>query len=97
MQLPTSPIARCKDMRFGLSAASLLVVTLLRFSTEMSLDALRELLSHDSRIALWEFTIKHIWTHPLIGTGFGVGSERPVLDAQHFETPMCCGKHTNYF
>jgi O-antigen ligase len=77
----------------GLSAASLLTVTVLRFSTEMSLDAMQKLLSHNSRIALWEFTIKHIWTHPLIGTGFGIGSERPLLDAQHFEIPKLYHAH----
>lgn len=77
----------------GLSAALLTTVMRSRFSTGMSLDASLELLTHDPRIALWEFTIKHIWTHLLTGTGFGLGSARSVLDAQHFADPQLWHAH----
>lgn len=77
----------------GLSAALLIMVMRSRFLTELSMEAMLEFLSHDPRIALWEFTLGQIWTHPLIGTGFGLGSARALLDAQHFENPQLWHAH----
>ncbi len=77
----------------GLSGALLVMVMRSRFLTDLSLDALLEFLSHDPRIALWEFTVRHIWSNPLIGTGFGLGSARSLLDAQHFENPQLWHAH----
>ena len=77
----------------GLSAALLFMVMRSRFLTELSVEAMLEFLSHDPRIALWEFTLGQIWTHPLFGTGFGLGSARALLDAQHFENPQLWHAH----
>ena len=77
----------------GLSAALLIMVMRSRFLTDRSMDAMLEFLSHDPRIALWEFTVRHIWSNPLIGTGFGLGSARSLLDAQHFENPQLWHAH----
>lgn len=76
----------------GLSVALLFMVMRSRFLTELSVEAMLEFLSHDPRIALWEFTLRQIWAHPLIGTGFGLGSARALL-AQHFENPILWHAH----
>jgi len=47
----------------------------------------------DPRIDLWIFTLQHIWSHPLIGTGFGVGSTHSVLDAMQLKDPLLWHAH----
>jgi O-antigen ligase len=54
---------------------------------------LLEFLADDPRIALWQFSLRQIWAHPLTGTGFGVGSAKSVLDAQHFADPQLWHAH----
>lgn len=77
----------------GLTAASLYTVMRSRFLAETSSNGLLEFLTHDPRIGLWEFSLRHIWAHPFAGTGFGVGSAKSVLDAQHFEDPQLWHAH----
>jgi O-antigen ligase len=77
----------------GLSAALLLTVIRSRFLTEMSPGGLLEFLTRDPRIALWEFSLRQIFAHPLAGTGFGVGSAKSVLAGQHFADPQLWHAH----
>jgi O-antigen ligase len=77
----------------ALSATLLLSVIRSRFLTQTSLDGLLEFLADDPRIALWQFSLRQIWAHPLTGTGFGVGSAKSVLDAQHFADPQLWHAH----
>jgi O-antigen ligase len=50
----------------------------------------------DPRIELWIFAIQHIWSHPLIGTGFGVGSAHAVLDAMQRKDPLLWHAHNMF-
>ena len=77
----------------GASAALLLTVIRTRFQAETTSGGLLEFLSRDPRIELWDFSLRHIWAHPLVGTGFGIGSAKSVLDAQHFEDPQLWHAH----
>jgi O-antigen ligase len=77
----------------GVSAAMLLTVIRSRFLAETSSGGLFEFLSRDPRLELWEFSLRQIWMHPLVGTGFGLGSAKSVLDAQHFEDPQLWHAH----
>lgn len=77
----------------SMSAALLFTVIRSRFLAETSSGGLLEFLSRDPRIGLWKFSLQQIWAHPLSGTGFGLGSAKSVLDAQHFEDPQLWHAH----
>ena len=77
----------------SLSAILLLVVINLRFRAEINEVGLMEFLGRDPRIGLWEFSLRHIWAHPFAGTGFGTGSAKSILAAQHFKDPQLWHAH----
>ena len=77
----------------GLSATLLLLVINFRFRAEINAVGLMEFLSRDPRIELWEFSLRHIWAHPFAGTGFGTGSAKSILEAQHFKDPLLGHAH----
>ena len=64
-----------------------------RFSTGTSVGASLEVIARDPRLELWGFTLRHIWSHPFIGSGFGIGSSHAVLAAQNFEDPQLWHAH----
>jgi O-antigen ligase len=92
--------ARASKLFALVSMSSLFVAGLLMFASMkwrqyegMLSEAQFEAPFSDPRMELWIFTIQHIGSHPLIGTGFGVGSAHSVLDAMQLKDPLLWHAH----
>ena len=64
-----------------------------RFSTGISVDAAFKVIAQDPRFEVWRFAVRHIWSHPIVGSGFGNWSSHAVLAAQNFKDPQIWHAH----
>jgi O-antigen ligase len=95
--------AQASKLTALISVASLLLAGLLMFASAkwrqywglLSQGPL-EAPFHDPRMELWSFTIQHIGSHPLVGTGFGIGSAHSVLDAMQLKDPLLWHAHNMF-
>jgi O-antigen ligase len=68
----------------ALAATMVTAVMHWRHGVDMSLDASLNVIANDERLKLWKFALTYIYSHPLLGTGFGFGSSHAVLAAQGY-------------